>query len=141
MKVNWCRQERRYADRVTQTESVISPCLHNYTPVTLWLGRAIAQAVSRLLPTRRPGFEPSSGHAGFVVDKVELGQVLSEYFSFPCQFSFHRLLHTHHILSGAGTNRPVSGRRAKWTQSHPTQRNYDMLAYRMRKQGVGGCTT
>jgi hypothetical protein len=38
------------------------------------------------------------------VDKVALGQVFSEYFGFPCQFSFHRLLHTHHHLSsGAGT--------------------------------------
>jgi hypothetical protein len=25
---------------------------------------------------------------GFVVDKVALGQVFSEYFDFPCQFSF-----------------------------------------------------
>jgi hypothetical protein len=42
---------------------------------------------------------------GFVVDKVVLGQVFSEYFVFPCQFSFHRLLHIHHhhLSSGAGT--------------------------------------
>jgi hypothetical protein len=41
----------------------------------------------------------------FVVDKVALGQVFSEYIDFPWQFSFHRLLHTHHHhqLSGAGT--------------------------------------
>jgi hypothetical protein len=26
---------------------------------------------------------------GFVVDKVALGQGFSEYFGFPCQFSFH----------------------------------------------------
>jgi hypothetical protein len=31
---------------------------------------------------------------GFVVDKLVLGQVFSEYFGFTCQ-SFHRLLHTH----------------------------------------------
>jgi hypothetical protein len=54
-------------------------------------------------PPRRPGFEPRSGHVGFVVDKVALGQVFSEYFDFPCQCSFHRLLHTHHLSSGAGT--------------------------------------
>jgi hypothetical protein len=35
------------------------------------------------------------GHMGFVVDKYE-------YFGFPCQFSFHQLLHTH-ITSVAGT--------------------------------------
>jgi hypothetical protein len=55
-------------------------------------------------PPRRPEFQPRSGHVGFVVDKVALGQGFSEYFGFPCQFSFHRLLHTHHHLSSlAGT--------------------------------------
>jgi hypothetical protein len=34
---------------------------------------------------------------------VVLGQVFSEYFGFPCQFSFHRLLHIHHLSSGPGT--------------------------------------
>jgi hypothetical protein len=40
---------------------------------------------------RRPGF----GQVGFVVDEVALGQVFSEYFSFPCQSSFHQILHPH----------------------------------------------
>jgi hypothetical protein len=40
---------------------------------------------------------------GFVVDKVALGQVFSEYVGYPCQFSFHHLLHTQHLPSGAGT--------------------------------------
>jgi hypothetical protein len=54
--------------------------------------------------SRRPGFEPGSGHVGFVADKVALGQVFSEYFGFPCQTSFHQLLHSHpHLSSGAGT--------------------------------------
>jgi hypothetical protein len=45
-----------------------------------------------------------SGHVGFVVDKVALGQVFSEYFDILYKFSFHRLLHIHHHLSsGAGT--------------------------------------
>jgi hypothetical protein len=30
---------------------------------------------------------------GFVVGKVALGQVFSEYFGFSCQSSFHQLLH------------------------------------------------
>jgi hypothetical protein len=34
-------------------------------------------------PPRRPGFDPGSGHVGFVVDKVALGQVFSEYFGSP----------------------------------------------------------
>jgi hypothetical protein len=41
---------------------------------------------------------------GFMVDKVALGHIFSEYFGFPCQFLFHSLFHTHHHLSsGAGT--------------------------------------
>jgi hypothetical protein len=57
---------------------------------------------------------------GFVVDKVALGQVFSEYFGFPCQFIFHLLLHTHHHLScGVGHNKPKSGSCTKWIQSHP----------------------
>jgi hypothetical protein len=31
-----------------------------------------------------------------MVDKVELGQVFSEYFGFPCHLAFHRLLHNNH---------------------------------------------
>jgi hypothetical protein len=37
-------------------------------------GRAVAQAVTGF-PQKRPGLEPRSGHVGFVVDKVALGQV------------------------------------------------------------------
>jgi hypothetical protein len=61
--------------------------------------RSLAQAVRR----RLLGFKPRTGHVGFVVYRVALGQVFSEYFSFPSQFSFHRLLHTRHLSSVAGT--------------------------------------
>jgi hypothetical protein len=37
-----------------------------------------------------------------VVDEAVLGQIFSEYFGFSFQFSLHRLLHTHHLSSGAG---------------------------------------
>jgi hypothetical protein len=57
------------------------------------IGRAIAQAVSRWLPTDVVrGSHPGLVMWDFVVDKVALGQVFSEYFGFPCQFSFHQLL-------------------------------------------------
>jgi hypothetical protein len=43
--------------------------------------------VLNLGKTRRLGFDPGSLHVGFVVDKVELGQVFPpENFGFPCQF-------------------------------------------------------
>jgi hypothetical protein len=40
-------------------------------------------------------FAHGSGQVGFVVDKMALGQVFSKYFGFPCQSSFHQLLHNH----------------------------------------------
>jgi hypothetical protein len=51
---------------------------------TVNFGRAVAQAVSRLFPTAAARVLPRSGHVGFVVDIVALGQVFSEYFGF-CQ--------------------------------------------------------
>jgi hypothetical protein len=47
-----------------------------------------ARQLKRLVagfPPRRPGFDLGSGQVGFVVDKVALAQVFSEYFGFPCQ--------------------------------------------------------
>jgi hypothetical protein len=65
------------------------------TLINAYLGRAIAQAVSRWLPTAAARVQPGPGQVGFVVDEVSLGQVFSEYFGFPCQSSFPRLLHHH----------------------------------------------
>jgi hypothetical protein len=39
--------------------------------------------------------DPGSGQVGFVVDKVALGQIFFENFGFPCQSSFHQILHHH----------------------------------------------
>jgi hypothetical protein len=44
-------------------------------------GCAIAQTVTGF-PLQQSGFKSRSYHVGFVVDKVELGQVFSTYFSF-----------------------------------------------------------
>jgi hypothetical protein len=48
-------------------------------------GRAIAETVSRWLPTAAARVRARVGQVGFVVDKVKSGQVFSEYFGFPCQ--------------------------------------------------------
>jgi hypothetical protein len=77
--------------------------------------------------SHRGGPGSRSGHVGFVVYKVALRQVFSEYFGFPCQFSFRRLLHTHHLSSGAGAIGQFRGRRTTWTQSHPTSRHKKKL--------------
>jgi hypothetical protein len=61
----------------------------------------------------------------FVVDKVALGQVFSEYFGFPCQFSFHQLFQKIILIYHRGLyNRPkwphYQGLRYIGTQSHST---------------------
>jgi hypothetical protein len=92
---------------------------HQKNTYLLLLYEMAVPQVRRLVagfPPLRPGFESRSGNVGFVVDKVALGQVSSEYSGFSCQFSFHRLLHIQNHLS-SGYNRPISGRRSKWT--HP----------------------
>jgi hypothetical protein len=64
------------------------------------VGRAIARAVSR----RFPGFNPTSNHVRIMVAKVAMVHVSAEYFGFPSQFSFRRLLNIHyHHHPGEGT--------------------------------------
>jgi hypothetical protein len=86
-------------------------------------------------PPRRPGFDLSSGHVGFVVDKVTLGQVLSEYFDFPCQFSFHRLLHTH-LSSEAGTVGQIVGNVPSGLSLTSPQQTKRKLPYLQQRLGL-----
>jgi hypothetical protein len=63
------------------------------------LGRAIAEAVSRWLSTAAARVRARVWQVRFVVDKVALGQVFSEYFGFPCQNrSCHQFLNPNNHL-------------------------------------------
>jgi hypothetical protein len=66
-----------------------------------WAMRYSSGDLSPVSHRGRPGFDHRSGHVGFVVEKVALGQVFSENFGCPCKFSFYQLLHTD-LSSGAG---------------------------------------
>jgi hypothetical protein len=88
----------------------------------LHCGRAIARAVSCLLPTLAAWVRAQLRSCGICSGLSSTGQVFAEYFDFPCQFSFHRLLRPH-------PHRPASGRRTKWTQSHPTPQKIKELLY------------
>jgi hypothetical protein len=93
-----------WLERVCQLNPVTSSGME---PATFWLvaqflnqlryrGRAIAEAVSRWLPTAVARVRARVWHVGFVVDKVAWRQVFSEYFGFTCQNrSFQQLLHSH----------------------------------------------
>jgi hypothetical protein len=39
-------------------------------------------------PQLWPGYDPRSDHVGSIVNRVALGQVLSEYLGLPCRSSF-----------------------------------------------------
>jgi hypothetical protein len=41
-------------------------------------------------------FRASVGSCGFCGQQSGTGEIFSEYFCFPCQYAFHRLLHNHH---------------------------------------------
>jgi hypothetical protein len=76
------------------TSAALPVCLLH---LFLLSGRAIAEAVSCWLPTAAARVRAWVWEVEFVVDKVALGQVFSEFFGFPCQnHSFHQLLHHHH---------------------------------------------
>jgi hypothetical protein len=70
-------------------------CFFYFLVNTIIKGRAIAQAVSRWLPTAAARVPARIWQVEFVVDKVALGQVFSEYFGFRCQSSFHQIHHHH----------------------------------------------
>jgi hypothetical protein len=74
------------------------------------VGRARAQAASHSV---RPGSIP---------DHIMWDLWWTKRHCFLCQCSFHQMLHTR-LSAGAGTIGQFSGRRTKWTQSHPTLRN------------------
>jgi hypothetical protein len=65
------------------------------------IGLAIAEAVSRWLPTVAARVGARVWQVGFVVDKVASRQDFSENVGFPCQnHSFHQLLHHHYNHPG-----------------------------------------
>jgi hypothetical protein len=56
-------------------------------------GRAIAQAVSRWLPTAAARVRSRVWSSGICGGQSGGGAVFSEYFAFPCQSLFHKILH------------------------------------------------
>jgi hypothetical protein len=65
-------------------------------------GRAIAQAVSRRLPTAAVRVRAQVRSCGICGGQSGTGAGFLRVLRFPCQFSF-QLLHNRHLSSGAGT--------------------------------------
>jgi hypothetical protein len=65
--------------------------------------RAIAQEVSRRIPTAVAPVPARVWLCGICGGQSGTWAGFLRVLRFPCQFSFHRLLHTHHLSSRAGT--------------------------------------
>jgi hypothetical protein len=90
------RRQGSHSQLTDDSEVISLMCQLLFTPRK---GRAIAQAVSRWLPTATARVRCQ---VMWDLWWTKWGQVFSEYFGFPCQSSFHQLLHNH-LSSGAGT--------------------------------------
>jgi hypothetical protein len=87
------------------------------------IGRAIAQAVSRRLPTAAVRVRAQVRSCGICGGQSGTGAGFLRVFRFPLPILIPPTApHSSSIIRG-WYNRPVSGRRTKWTQSHPTSKN------------------
>jgi hypothetical protein len=83
------------------------------------LVRAMAQAVSSGLSTRKPGFAPGSAQVGFMVDRMALGQVYFRVLRISPLNIIQPWLHNHIIVYHLEDEKMcVSGRRSG-THSDP----------------------
>jgi hypothetical protein len=88
--------------------------------VTVNCGRAIAQAVSRWLPTAAARVRSQVRSCGICGGQRGTGAGFLRVLQFPLTILIPPTApHSPSIIRG-WCNRPISGRRAKWTQSHPT---------------------
>jgi hypothetical protein len=86
-------------------------------------GRAIAQAVSRWLPTAADRLRSQVKSCGICGGQSGTGAGFLRVLRFPLPILIAPTgPHSSSIIRGR-YNRPNSGRRTKWTQSHPTPRN------------------
>jgi hypothetical protein len=73
--------------------SIVKLFIQEYR-VNIPIGRAIAEAVSRWLPTAAAWVHSRVWSSGICGGQSGGGQIFSEYFGFPCH-SFHQILHPH----------------------------------------------
>jgi hypothetical protein len=85
-------------------------------------GSAIAQAVSRRLPTVAARVRSQVKSCGICGGRSGTGAGLLRVLRFPLPILIPPNASCSYIIRGL-YNKPLSGRRTKWTQSHPTPRD------------------
>jgi hypothetical protein len=106
-----------------------------HSPTSLYLyrvlGRAIAQAVSHRLPTATARVRDQFRSCGICSGLSGTGACFLRGLRFPLRILIQLTApHSSSSIIWGWYNRPISGRRTKWTQSHPTSSatNYCILS-------------
>jgi hypothetical protein len=87
-------------------------------------GRAIAQAISRPLPTAMPRVRAQVRSCGICDGQSGTEAGFLRVLRFPLSIFIPPTVPQSSSIIRGWYNRPVSGQRTKWTQSHPTPRNW-----------------
>jgi hypothetical protein len=91
--------------------------------VTKEIGRAIAQGVSRLIPSAVAQVRAQVKSYGFCSGQSDTEAGFPRVLRFPLPILIPPTAPYSSFIIRDWYNRSVSGRRTKWTQSHPTPRN------------------
>jgi hypothetical protein len=95
---------------------------------TYLLGHAIAQAVSRRLPTAANRVRAQVSSCGTCGGQSGTGAGFLRVLQFPLTILIPPTApHSSSSIIRDWYNRPISGRRTKWTQSHPTSKKIKNL--------------
>jgi hypothetical protein len=86
------------------------------------LCRAIAHAVSRRLAKQRPGFEPGVRSCAICGGQSDTGVGFLRVLRLSLPLIPPTAAHSSSSINRGWCNRPSSGLRAKWTQSHPKRK-------------------
>jgi hypothetical protein len=114
---------------ITDSHNLIRKHLENICtmPVSnylVYLVRAVAQAVSRRLPTAEVRVRGQVKSIGICGAQSGTGAGFLRILRFPLQILIPPTTpHSSSSITRGWYNRPNSGRRTKWTQSHPTPIN------------------
>jgi hypothetical protein len=115
-----CMKCLQYREKGAEPYAKLGPA--NISPLNCTMGRAIAQAVSRCLPTSAAQVPAQIRSCGICGGQSVTGAGLLRLIRFPLPILIPpTVLHSSSLIRG-WYNRTISGRRTKWTQSHPIPR-------------------